>query len=112
MRSGARKRLHRIETLEGTRRYQRIARVKAWPRSRCWQLRRSESLWQGSRWGRCSARALRPRVRRTRLLSIDRSEQLFHGTRRRRSEHLVEADRLRELLADEFVALREFAVLC
>ena len=51
-------------------------------------------------------------MRRTRLLSIDRSEQLFHGTCRRRAEALVEADRLRELLPDEFVAPREFAVLC
>jgi hypothetical protein len=31
---------------------------------------------------------------------------------RRRAENLVEADRLRELLADELVTLRKIAVLC
>src|SRR5262245_2094245 len=70
------------------------------------------SLWRGvaralvplERWG--------PRARRTCLFSIDRGEQLFHGTRRRRAEALVEVDRLRELLPDEFVALREFDILC
>jgi len=45
------------------------------------------------------------------FFSIDRSEQLFHGTRRWRAKRLVEADCHRKLLADEFVALREFDVL-
>src|SRR5438045_1250185 len=33
-------------------------------------------------------------ARRTRLLSVDRCEQLFHGPRRRRTQCLVEVDRL------------------
>src|SRR5262245_51646936 len=53
-----------------------------------------------------------PRAWHTLLLSIDRSEQLLHGTCRRCAEALVETDRLREFLPNEFVALREFAVLC
>src|SRR5262245_40828962 len=55
-------------------------------------------------WKSCSPRSmLRRRVR---------GEQLFHGIRRRRAKPLVEADRLRKFLPDEFVAPREFAVLC
>ena len=51
-------------------------------------------------------------ARRTRLLGIDRGEQLLHGARRRRTERLVEVDRLGQLLADEVVAPRKFAIAC
>src|SRR5262245_16443419 len=71
-----------------------------------------QSLWRGGRLLSCFARVPKPRARRTCLFSIDRGEQLFHGTCGRRPERLVEADRLRELLPDEFVASREFAILC
>src|SRR5262245_13231516 len=70
-----------------------------------------QSLWRGSRLLWCFASVPKPRARRTCLFSIDRSEQLFHGTRRLRAEALVELDRLREFLPNEFVAPRKFAVL-
>ena len=43
-------------------------------------------------------------------LGIDCSEQLLHGARRRCAECLIKVDRLRKLLADEFITPREFAV--
>src|SRR4051794_29320676 len=67
---------------------------------------------RGGRQGWCFARVPEPRARRTPLLSIDRGEQLFHDTSRRRAERLVQADRLRKFLPDEFVAPRQFAVIC
>src|SRR5262249_48580434 len=64
--------------------------------------------------GRCqqrrSADVLPPAARRKRLFGVDRGEQLLHGTRRRRTERLVEVDDLRKLLADEIIAPRELAV--
>src|SRR5260221_1855737 len=51
-----------------------------------------------------SADALTPAARRKRLFGVDRGEQLLHGTRRRRTERLVEVDYLRKLLADEIIA--------
>src|SRR6266849_317481 len=57
-----------------------------------------------------SADALTPAARRKRLFGVDRGEQLLHGTRRRRTERLVEVDCLRKLLADEIIAPRELAV--
>ena len=50
-------------------------------------------------------------ARRTCLLNINCGEQLLHGARRRYAERLVEVDRLHKLLADEVIALREFAVV-
>ena len=51
-----------------------------------------------------------PAARRARFLGIDRGEQLLHGARGRRTERLVEMDRLGQLLADEVVAPRKLAV--
>jgi hypothetical protein len=59
-----------------------------------------------------SADAPKPAARLTCLLGIDCGEELLHGARRRCTERLVEADRLRKLLADEVIAPREFAVDC
>src|SRR5262249_42199944 len=56
------------------------------------------------------ADALTLAARRTRLLGVDGGEQLLHGTRRRRTERLVEVDGLRKLFAHEIIAPREFAV--
>ena len=55
-------------------------------------------------------RLMRRRRRRTCLLGIDCGQQLLHGARRRYAERLVEANRLRKLLADEVIAPREFGV--
>src|SRR5215831_9448829 len=49
-------------------------------------------------------------ARRTCLLGLDCGEQLLHGARRRCAERLIKVDRLRKLLADEFITPREFAV--
>src|SRR5260221_6472559 len=57
-----------------------------------------------------SADALTPAARRKRLFGVDRGEQLLHGTRRRRTERLVEVDYLRKLLADQIITPRELAV--
>ena len=49
-------------------------------------------------------------ARGARFLGVDRGEQLLHGARGRRTERLVEMDRLGELLADEVVAPLQLAV--
>src|ERR1700758_2634341 len=57
-----------------------------------------------------AADAPRSAAPRTYLLDIDCGEQLLHGPRRRFAERLVEVNRLCKLLADEFIAPREFPV--
>jgi hypothetical protein len=52
--------------------------------------------------------ALAPR--RACLLGVDRGEQLLHCARRRRTERLIEMDRLGKLLTDEIITARQFAV--
>jgi hypothetical protein len=55
-----------------------------------------KSLRRGVRQApRCSTKAVKRRTRSLSFLSIDRSEQLIHGTRGRRAEHLVEVNGLR-----------------
>src|SRR6516225_9463943 len=75
------------------------------------RVRRSTSLFKVKAVASDGVRLMRRRRRRTCLLGINCGEQLLHGARRRFAERLVEANRLRKLLADKVIAPGKFGVV-